>query len=228
MARSRSGRSGPEITRAIVEGVDALVLQGGADMSPVHYGEEPLRPEWAGDHARDLYELELVRLCLAAGKPILGCCRGAQVLNVALGGSLWQDIETMHPERRVHRNWEVYDKHLHDVEIAPGSWLARCYGLGADGGHACINSVHHQGVKTLGRDLVVEAKAPHDGVIEAIRYEGADAAGRPAFALGVQWHPEFMYGAPVDPRALDPGVLLRGFLGEVEGRRSNPNPRAQR
>jgi putative glutamine amidotransferase len=193
-----------------IDGIDGLVLQGGADMAPESYGETPLRPEWSGDRARDLYEIELVTLCLGADKPVLGACRGAQVLNVALGGTLWQDIATQHPQHRVHRNWEIYDRHLHDIAIEPGSELSRWYG-GATGGR--VNSVHHQGLKDLGRDLVVEARSLPDGVPEAVRYTG----GR--FAYGVQWHPEFL-ATTDEPGLLDPGVLMRVFLTEAGQRRS--------
>lgn len=195
----------------LLEGVDALVLQGGADMSPLSYGEEPLRPEWSGDAVRDAYEIELIRACLARAIPVLGVCRGAQVLNVALGGTLWQDIETQHPERRVHRDWEVYDEHGHDVSIEPGSCLARWY-AGALGGGARVNSVHHQGLRTLGRGLVVEARSVPDGIIEAVRLDGGAA-----FAYGVQWHPEFM--TPGESGTLDPRVLLEAFLAETKTRR---------
>jgi putative glutamine amidotransferase len=203
--------TGPVSARELVDGlaIDGLVLQGGADMAPESYGETPVRPEWSGDHARDLYEMELVSLCLAADLPILGACRGAQVLNVALGGTLWQDIESQHPQRRVHRDWEIYDRHAHDIAIEPGSTLAGWYG-GATAGR--VNSVHHQGLKDLGRDLVVEARSVPDGIIEAVRYTGGP------FACGVQWHPEFIATAG-DPALLDPGVLMRAFLEEVRKRR---------
>jgi putative glutamine amidotransferase len=186
-------------------GIDGLVLQGGADVAPESYGEAPLRPEWSGDRARDEYEMELISLCLQAGKPVLGICRGLQILNVTFGGTLWQDIETLHPQHRVHRNWEVYDNHAHDVVIEPGSALARWYGGAAA---ARVNSVHHQGIKDLGRDLVVEARSQPDGVVEAIRY-----AGQP-FAFGVQWHPEFIPQGG-GPGLLDPDVLLDVFVQQV-------------
>jgi putative glutamine amidotransferase len=199
----------------LLEGVDALVLQGGSDMSPRHYGEEPLRPEWEGDPARDLYEMELVRLCLAAEKPLLGVCRGAQVLNVALGGTLYQDIETLHPGARVHRNWEIYDEHAHEIAFERGSLLERWYTGQIPGGTPRVNSVHHQGLKTLGRGLVIEARSLPDGVVEAVRYQPADGGG--AFAYGVQWHPEFI--GPGTPGLLDPQILLGAFLEEVNARR---------
>lgn len=198
----------------MVEQIDGLVLQGGSDMSPRSYGEEPLRPEWQGDAVRDAYEMELVHLCMARGKPILGVCRGTQVLNVALGGSLYQDIELLHEQKRVHRNWEIYDQHEHELEFEPGSWLSLWYG--ADKSRSRVNSVHHQGIKTLGRDLVIEARSIPDGVVEAIRYEPTGTESAP-FIYGVQWHPEFMQqsGATM----LDPKVILHAFLGAVEKRR---------
>jgi putative glutamine amidotransferase len=215
-------RAGGGLTPAdLLDGIDGLVLQGGSDMSPRHYGEEPLRPEWEGDPARDLYEMELVRLCLAADKPVLGVCRGAQVLNVALGGSLYQDLETLHPERHVHRNWEVYDQHGHEIEIEAGSLLGRWYA--ALQPPPRVNSVHHQGLKTLGRGLVVEARSIPDGVIEAVRYDEEGPGSRP-FAYGVQWHPEFIKQG--EPGLLDPQVLLAGFLEQVTARRAGREPLA--
>src|SRR5262249_28152099 len=130
----------------LVGTIDGLLLQGGSDMSPLHYGEEPLRPEWTGDAARDLYEVQVIRLCLAAGKPLLGGCRGARVWNVALGGSLWQDIQTLHPQTRVHRDWDVYDQHEHEIAFEPGSLLDRWYGHAASG-QGKVNSIHHQGLR---------------------------------------------------------------------------------
>lgn len=202
----------------LLDSIDGLVLQGGADMAPGNYGEEPLRPEWAGDHLRDLYEIELVRLCLAANKPVLGVCRGAQVLNVALGGTLYQDIETLHPGARVHRNWEIYDQHAHEIVFEPGAWLDRWY-PGHTGSVPRVNSVHHQGLRTLGRGLVVEARSVPDGVVEAVRYESPDASGASPFAYGVQWHPEFI--RPGELGLLDPQVLLAAFLEQVGARATN-------
>jgi putative glutamine amidotransferase len=205
-------------TGDFLEELDGLVLQGGSDMSPLHYGEDPVRPEWAGDTVRDVYEMDLVRSCLERRLPLLGVCRGAQVLNVALGGSLFQDIETIHPERRVHRNWEVYDQHEHELAIEPGSWLATRYG-GAIPAGIRVNSVHHQGLRNLGRGLVIEARSVPDGVIEAVRYAPAGDA-TPPFAYGVQWHPEFM--KPGIKGFVDPSLLLAGFLGEIESRSGRP------
>ncbi|MFL6973299.1 MAG: gamma-glutamyl-gamma-aminobutyrate hydrolase family protein [Xanthobacteraceae bacterium] len=183
----------PLSTRAAdyAQALDGLVLQGGADISPLAYGEEPLKPEWAGDPMRDGYEIELVRAFTAAGKPVLGICRGAQLINVALGGSLHQDIPA-------HRS-DDYDQHAHEVRLEPGSRLARLYG---ETGPRRVVSIHHQAIKRLAPGLKVEARAD-DGVIEAVRGTGA------GYVCAVQWHPEFHGG-----RAgfLDGGPLLDEFL----------------
>lgn len=198
--------------------VDGLVLQGGSDVCPGSYGEEPLRPEWCGDPVRDRYEIGLVRACMAADKPVLGVCRGMQVLNVALGGTLWQDIVTQNPACRTHRDWNVYDALSHDVRIAPGSWLQAWTGAGET---ARVNSVHHQGVRALGDGLVAEAVSVEDGIVEAVRYDpraDADPDSAAPFAYGVQWHPEFQ--GESDDALLDGRPVLAAFLRAVDARRA--------
>jgi len=181
--------------------LDGLVLQGGTDISPQTYGEQPLRPEWAGDPERDRYEIELLERFLKIGKPILGICRGQQLINVALGGTLYQDTATQKPGAQVHQDVAVYDNKYHHVEILPGTRLAALYpGVG----HAKVNSLHHQAVNRLGKGLAVEAHSAEDGVIEAIRHEG------PHYIAGVQWHPEFLHGR--DDGVLDAAPLLQDFL----------------
>lgn len=179
--------------------LDGLILQGGADVSPRAYGEEPLKPEWAGDPVRDAYELELVHEFLEAGKPILGICRGMQLINVAFGGSLHQDIPALVPGAIAHETAD-YDRHRHEVQLAPGGWLERWNGALPG---RMVASIHHQAIKRLGRDLLVEATAP-DGLIEAIRYQGR------TFVFGVQWHPEFH--RLDDETMLDPTPMLDAFL----------------
>ncbi|HZD21368.1 MAG TPA: type 1 glutamine amidotransferase [Burkholderiales bacterium] len=173
------------------QALDGLLLQGGADISPLAYGEQPLKPEWAGDALRDRYEIELVRAFSAARKPVLGICRGAQLINVALGGSLHQDVPA-------HRT-EDYDLHAHDVRLEAESGLARLYG---EHGPRRVVSIHHQAIKRLAPGLVVEARA-EDGVIEAVRGTGA------SYVCAVQWHPEFHGGRE---GFLDGGPLLDEFL----------------
>ena len=185
----------------LVQQVDGLVLQGGSDLAPGSYGQEPRRPEWSGDAVRDAYERELIAAAMRHDRPILGVCRGLQIINVALGGSLLQDLPG-------HRNWEIYDQLQHDISFDACSWLAHSYGL--RGGR--VNSVHHQAVDRLGDKLCVEARAA-DGTIEAVRYD--DGPGSP-FVFAVQWHPEFQ--DPGDPALLPTAPIRELFLDAVGAR----------
>ena len=181
--------------------LDALVLMGGSDVCPETYGEAPLSPAWHGDRVRDDYEISLLRAFVAAGKPVLGLCRGAQVINVAQGGTLYQDIPTQRFDALRHRMQALYEKNCHATSLVPGSGLARLY---PDVTLVKTNSVHHQAVKELGRDLVVEAWSEPDRLVEAIRWTG------PSYLFGVQWHPEFH--PPGDPTFIDDTPLLDDFL----------------
>ena len=161
--------------------LDGLVLQGGADVSPMTYAESPTRPEWNGDRARDVYELELLHEFVDAGKPVLGICRGCQLINVAFGGTLYQDVATNVPDALAHVH-EDYDAHRHAIVFPHGSSLGKMF---PDQQRPIVNSIHHQAVKDLGRDIHVEAMSDPDGIVEAIRYQ------RAPFVMGLQWHPEF-------------------------------------
>ena len=187
--------------------LDGLVLQGGADISPKTYGEEPLLPDWTGDRVRDVYEMELLHEFFESGKPVLGLCRGAQLINVACGGTLYQDINQQITDAIAHSDKDSYDSHSHEIVIEPASTLAQLY---PGRTQARVNSVHHQAIRTLGRDLVVEAYSEPDRVIEAIRKPGRD------YVFGVQWHPEFI--RPGDADLLDPAPLLEDFLAAVRKR----------
>ena len=189
--------------------LDGLVLQGGADVSPVTYGEMPSRPDWNGDRVRDMYEIDLLQEFAAAGKPVLGVCRGLQLINVACGGTLYQDLALHHPKGGGHHDPEAYDRHFHDVVFTAGSRLAQLY-PGIE--RARVTSIHHQGIKTLGGDLAVEALSVPDEVVESIRWLGA------SYMVGVQWHPEFH--DPADPALLNGEPLLREFLKEAATVRS--------
>lgn len=178
----RVGKDSPMEVRKIVAELDGLLLQGGDDVSPLNYGEEPLQPKWAGDGVRDEYEMLLIREFLRQKKPILGICRGAQILNVAMGGSLYQDIPTQIPGSLVHRDWNIYDDNLHTVRIAEGSWLAK---LLPGERVVTTTTVHHQAIKEIAPGMIVEAVSETDGIVEAIRYEKAP------FVVALQWHPEF-------------------------------------
>lgn len=190
---------------AVVDRMDGLVLQGGSDCAPQSYGEEPLDPRWSGDRIRDDYERALVEEFMRQGKPVLGICRGVQLLNVAFGGTLYQDIGTQCPGALVHRDWAIYDTNHHDVDVAQGTLLAQIY----EPGRHRINSVHHQAIKDLADGFVVEAVSPADGVVEAIRFTATDA-----WVYAVQWHPEFQ--TPGDG-LLDPDPLMRAFLAAARG-----------
>ncbi|RMG70367.1 MAG: gamma-glutamyl-gamma-aminobutyrate hydrolase family protein [Bacteroidetes bacterium] len=189
----------------VVDSVDALLLQGGSDVAPESYGARPIEDgRWPGDRYRDLYEIELVQACLEAKKPILGICRGHQLLNVALGGSLYQDTETERKGARKHRDPDVYDRLYHELDIKPGSLLAEIYGVD---GRVTINSIHHQAIDRLADSLQSEAESLPDGLIEAVRYTGD------SFAYGVQWHPEFQRDE--ETHLLAPGPLFEYFLSQI-------------
>ncbi|MEF7616536.1 gamma-glutamyl-gamma-aminobutyrate hydrolase family protein [Aquincola sp. MAHUQ-54] len=191
--------------------LDGLVLQGGTDVSPETYGEAPMKPQWAGDRVRDLYEMELLDAFITAGKPVLGICRGCQLLNVAFGGSLYQDIPTQLPGALKHHDENTYERQFHRVSLVRGTKLASLY---PERTAASINSIHHQSVKELGHDLEVEALAIPDGVVEAIRWKG------PSYVFGMQWHPEFMALNQFHDEQLDGTPILDDFLAAVRERKS--------
>jgi putative glutamine amidotransferase len=180
--------------------LDGLILQGGADVSPKMYGQTPLQPQWAGDPVRDNYEIELIEGFLERGKPLLGICRGCQLLNVAFGGSLVQDLPTQRLDCKVHVDAVLYDECQHAIEFVPGSRLASLY---APDTVPVVNSIHHQAIDRLGGDLQVEARSVGDGVVEAIRGPAS------LEVFGVQWHPEFHRGRT---DRLDPEPLMIDFL----------------
>ena len=180
--------------------LDGLVLQGGADVSPQTYSETATRPEWSGDRTRDMYELELLHEFIEAGKPVLGICRGCQLINVAFGGTLYQDIASDIPSAIAHVH-ELYDSHYHAIRFPSGSSLATLFTTQSK---PLVNSIHHQAVKDLGRDLTVEAISGADDIVEAIRYRKA------RFVMGLQWHPEFHRAG--SPGLLDCTPILDGFL----------------
>jgi putative glutamine amidotransferase len=180
--------------------LDGLVLQGGADVAPQTYSQTPTRPEWIGDSSRDMYELELLHEFVEAGKPVLGICRGCQLINVAFGGTLYQDIATDVPEAEQHVN-ELYDSHRHAIEFPPGSSLAPMFSSEAA---PLVNSIHHQAVRDLGRDLRIEAVSRGDNIVEAVRHT------KSRFVMGVQWHPEFHRAGGAE--LLDCTPILDNFL----------------
>jgi putative glutamine amidotransferase len=202
-----------EALEQAIAACDGLLLQGGADVAPGSYGEEPLRPEWHGDAVRDRHEIAAVEVALALGKPILGICRGIQVLNVALGGSLYQDINTQVEGSLVHRDWHRYEVIEHGVSLEAESWLAQVYAehLRSDaetgGAGLLTNTIHHQAIKQVAEGLRITARAP-DGVIEAV-----EDINDERWLVGVQWHPEWLDGSEVGGPHRTPGnPLFRAFV----------------
>ena len=185
--------------------LDGLVLHGGADVWPGSYGETPLQTQWSGDKLRDDYDKALVAAFEAAGKPIFGVCRGLQLLNVAYGGTLYQDIETQVPDSFNHRDAAIYDLNFHSVDIVPTTQLSQLY-PGVE--RVRVNSIHHQAIKDLSDEFEAEAFSVTDGLIEAIRRK--DRAK--SYMAAVQWHPEFHLP---DSDTIDDGAMLRDFLAAV-------------
>jgi putative glutamine amidotransferase len=185
--------------------LDGLILQGGADIDPIAYGEPPHALLQATDPVRDRFELALLRDFVAAGKPVLGICRGMQLINVAFGGSLHQDLVATGTTAAAHVSGR-YDEHSHALSLAPGGWLAGLYP--GPGPHE-VNSIHHQGVHRLGEGLSVDAWS-EDGVPECIRATGS------GFVVGVQWHPEF-HDARF-PHLMSGTPLLAAFLDAARRR----------
>ena len=199
------------------EWLDGLVLHGGDDLWPGSYGEDPLQAQWAGDRVRDDYDKALVTAFESLGKPVFGVCRGLQLLNVAYGGTLYQDISTQLPDSFVHRDASIYDLNFHSVDIVPGTRLAALYPGTA---RVRVNSIHHQAIKDLSPEFEAEAISVSDGIIEAIRRKDPSKS----YMAALQWHPEFhQTGADT----IDDAAVLDDFLSAVAGakaRRGVPPP----
>ena len=164
---------------AALERCDALLLTGGDDVDPASYGEEKLPCCGELTPQRDRLELLLIRRAVETGKPILGVCRGMQILNAALGGTLYQDIALQYGDALKHPRSDIPAGDIHSMRYVEGSLLRRIVGMA----ESMVNSRHHQAVKALAPGMTACAFAP-DGLTEAM--EAAD--GRPI--LAVQWHPE--------------------------------------
>lgn len=192
--------------RATYDACDGILIPGGVDMDPATYGEAPHDKLGRIDPARDRVELQLTRWAIEDDKPLLGLCRGLQVINVATGGTLFQDIESQLRGAIRHDYFPTYGferEHLsHDVAVRPSSRLRSLVDLD----QLPVNSMHHQGVKQLGAGLVACAHSS-DGLVEAVE----SANGH--WMVGVQWHPEVF-----DSHYPHTRDLFRGFVEAARSR----------
>ncbi len=189
-----------ETLRAIYERTDGILIPGGVDVDPEAFGEKPHERLGRIDPARDRVEIQLVKWAVEDDKPLLGLCRGLQVINVALGGTLYQDLEAEYPNAIKHDYFPTYgysrDHLAHDVAVEAGSRMRHALVDAA----VPVNSMHHQGIKALASRLSPSAVAP-DGLIEA-----AESTSE-SYIVGVQWHPEVF---ELSDRSS--GVLFRDFV----------------
>ena len=181
--------------KELVVKMDGILLTGGNDVAPALYGEpkEPFCGE--NDPLRDRMETRLIELALQADKPVFGICRGLQILNAVLGGTLYQDLKTQTGTEICHSMDKPYDRTVHEVTILPDTPLAELYGPGP----LAVNSRHHQGIKTLAPALRAQATAP-DSLIESVYLPGY------RFVQAVQWHPEHRW------QAAESQSILRAFV----------------
>lgn len=190
--------SQPELAVDYVATVDALVLAGGQDVSPDYYGEEPIPAIGEIDRHRDAFELALVKEAIRVGKPIFGICRGAQVINVALGGTLYQDLASQYEPLAVKHNQypTKWSTPTHQLQWQRPNWLSDVISS-----KSLVNTFHHQAIKDFGTGLVLDATSS-DGVVEAFSDDKRQI-------YGVQWHPEMLLMAePESQKIFDRFVAL--------------------
>ena len=192
---------GAYLPEADAEKYDALILSGGADVDPSFYGEANTAC-FSIDKARDEAELRLIEAFLKAGKPILGICRGHQVLNVYFGGTLVQHLPTAEQHQ-----WTKTGDNVHETRAEPDSFLHALYGE-----RFAVNSAHHQGVGRLASDLLAVQTAG-DGTVEACVHTSAPV-------WSVQWHPERMCLSRARTDTVDGGTVFEWFIGEVQKRKA--------
>jgi putative glutamine amidotransferase len=186
----------PKAVPELIAALDALILTGGGDIDPVHYGQ-PLHPATRSiDPDRDRFELDLTRMAVERRLPVLGICRGIQVLNVALGGTLIQDVPDQVPAALVHQTPEDAPIATHHVRLQANSRLAAL--IHSTG--LLTNSDHHQAIQLLASTLRAVGWS-QDGVVEAV--ESTDQA----FVVGVQWHPELLFRDAAPHRRLFAGLV---------------------
>lgn len=187
---------GPAFAARALDGVDGLILTGGEDMDPSWYGADPSPLLSPPSRERDLFELALFAVARQRQLPILGICRGIQLINVAMGGTLFQDLPTERPGRVEHRPDGARDTRSHEVRLQPESRAAQALGTTA----VTVNSSHHQAIKDLAPGLVATGWTADDLI------EAAETPSESPWLLAVQWHPEEMHA---DVRAPDRGLFAR-------------------
>ena len=175
---------------------DGLLLSGGADIDPVHYGEVNEGLCGSISPLRDEVELKLCRMAVDRDMPVLGICRGHQVLNVALGGTMYQDLKIQQGTSFEHMVPDPVGGMVHEVAIVPGSPLAELQGMES----MMVNSRHHQAIRDAALGLAVQATSP-DGVIESVYLPGK------RFVWGVQWHPESIWDISAENRKIAEAFL---------------------
>ncbi|HKH15127.1 MAG TPA: gamma-glutamyl-gamma-aminobutyrate hydrolase family protein [Solirubrobacterales bacterium] len=185
---------------ALLDRIDGLLLAGGADVDPSSYGAVPHPETGVVWPERDCFEIALIRRAIEREMPVLGACRGMQILNVALGGTLHQHLpDVIGTDRHRHTPGVFAD---HEVTLEPGSLAASAAG----GERGLVKSHHHQGIAELGQGLVATGWAPDDGLIEAIELPGE------RYVLGVLWHPEEDEASGVIASLVD---AARGKVGSI-------------
>lgn len=175
----------------LAELCDGFLFPGGPDVAPDLYHETAMEGLVSVCPKRDKLECMAFQTVLESDKPVLGICRGIQLINVCLGGSLYQDIPTQHPSETLHDQQPPYDRPVHDVSITGDSPLHRCYGADS----VSVNSMHHQAISRLAPSLQAMAFSP-DGLIEAVYMPER------RFLWAVQWHPERLYSTDLHSRKL--------------------------
>jgi putative glutamine amidotransferase len=192
--------SHPDALRAVYEALDGVFIAGGVDVDPASYDEARETLCGRTDLDRDRVEIQLAQWARSEGKPLFGLCRGLQIMNVASGGSLYQDCAEYYEGSIKHDYFPTAgfarDHMAHTIRVEPGTRLHDALG----GEEVWINSMHHQGLKRIADDLIATAWAP-DGLVEAVEAPGD------AYAVGVQWHPEMLVDTDAGTRRLFDGFI---------------------